>query len=256
MMTVVAVLVACDSGGSSGVRVPDGFHRDSGLVAQWRFDDGVGESAVDSSGFGNTGTIRNGEWGRGKNGGGLQMNGGNDSIVVVPLSDSLRSTADAITVMAWTYRTDEHNVAVVAHGYPALFFGFHGPQFKWAIRSDLSIWDRAVQKLGSARATRADCYADPRYHALLNEWIHIAATFDGETTRLYANGVEICSRPLAGSIRMPDAPFTISGYLGDGGAIVDEITGMLDDVRIYNRALSEHAIMVVYLEGLEPATHP
>jgi hypothetical protein len=37
---------------------------------------------------------------------------------------------------------------------------------------------------------------------------------------------------------MPEVPFTIGGYLEDSGRIVDEITGRIDDVRIYARALS------------------
>ena len=249
LTAMIASLVACDSGDHPAVLGGDDTDSRLGLVAQWRFEDGGGDVATDSSELGNTAYIKDGGWGKGQWGGGLQMNGGNDSIVIVPLSESLRSTADAITVMAWAYRSAEHNVAIVAHRYPELFFGFHGSQFKWAIRSELGPWDRAARRLGFSRETRVDCYAAPEHRALLGKWIHVAATFDGETARLYADGTEICSRPIAGSIRMPEAPFTISGYLDKDGAIVDEMTGTLDDVRIYNRALSGRAIRTVYMEG-------
>ena len=194
------------------------------LVAHWPFDEGAGDRAADASGHGNDATIRNGGWGDGKQGGALQMPGGNIGIVIVPLSDSLRSTADGITLMAWTHRTALHNVAVVSHGYPALFFGFHGERFKWQ-------FTRA-----NGRVTA--CYADPKYVASSDQWIHVAATYNGWIARLYADGVEVCSRWAWGAQAMPEAPFTLSGYLNDSGQIVDEITGRLDDVRIYARALS------------------
>lgn len=41
---------------------------------------------------------------------------------------------------------------------------------------------------------------------------------------------------------MPDVPFTIGAYLDDDQKIVDEISGRIDDVRIYARALSASEI--------------
>jgi hypothetical protein len=41
---------------------------------------------------------------------------------------------------------------------------------------------------------------------------------------------------------MPDGPLTLAAYLDKQGAIVDEITGRVDDVRIYDRALSSDEI--------------
>lgn len=163
------------------------------------------------------------------------MDGGNDGIVVVPLSQSLRSTADAITITAWTYRTAEHNVDVVGHGYPGLFLGFHGPSFKWEIVN--------------AAGEYASCYADPEHRAEIGRWIHLAATYDGHAARLYADGRHICRRKLTGPIAMPDTPFTISGYFAKDGAIVDEISGRIDDVRIYDRALTVAEIHSLYEQG-------
>ena len=150
----------------------------------------------------------------------------------------------------------------MAHAYPALFFGFHGAQFKWQIKEepDRTLLARAVRKFGPVRRAarrlglsfeyEASCYADPKYRAELDRWIHIAATYDGSTARLYADGIEICSRPNSGAIRVADSPFTISGYFDESGEIVDEITGKLDDVRIYNRALTEANIRDVYSKGM------
>ena len=202
---------------------------DPNLVGQWTFDEGAGTTANDSSSYGNTATIENGSWGTGRVGGALEMNGGDDSIVRIPLSDSLRGTTNTITVMAWGYRTANHNVALISQAYPDVFFGYHGPQYKWQIRNE--------------QGTFAECYAG---NAPLNEWQHVAATFDGATAKLYANGVEICSRPLAGSIPMRELPFLISGYINTNGQIIDEITGKIDDVRIYDRVLNGTEIQEIY----------
>jgi hypothetical protein len=218
-LAVVLVLTGCDATNDTAR---------SHLVAQWQFDEGTGKTAADASGHGNTASIRGGSWAEGHVGQALLMPGGNDGIVTVPLSDSLRTTADQITVMAWTYRTAQHNVAVVSHGYPTLFFGFHGSQFKWEIEH--------------ANGRITECYANPKFVAGLDRWIHLAATYNGWIARLYADGVEVCSRWTWGALQMPDTPFTISGYLNDSGQIVDEITGRIDDVRIYNRALSAQQI--------------
>ena len=201
---------------------------DQALVGWWKFDDAQGDVAKDFSGKGNTGTILNGEWGAGVDGGALLLDGSGDSVVTVTLSDSLRDTADGITVTALAYRTAEHNVALVAHGYPTLFFGFHGSQFKWEISLD--------------NGRGASCYADPQYRAGLNRWYRVAATYNGWVARLYVDGEEICKDWTYGSINMPDTPFTIGAYLDKHHKIVDEMSGLIDDVRIYDRALSASEI--------------
>jgi hypothetical protein len=217
LAALVACLCACTPGsGELDAR------RD--LVGEWRFDEGAGNAAADSSGHDNTARLSRAAWGPGRSGSALALDGGNDDSVRVPLSASLRRTRDAITVAAWTYRDATHNVAVVSHGYPALFFGFHGEQFKWQFERE------------GGRQTA--CYADPKHIAAPGRWIHVAATYDGWSARLYANGEEICRDWTSGALTMPEVPFTIGGYLEDSGRIVDEITGRIDDVRIYARALS------------------
>jgi hypothetical protein len=45
---------------------------------------------------------------------------------------------------------------------------------------------------------------------------------------------------------MSESPFTISGYLTKDGAIIDEISGRIDDVRVYRRALDGSEICSIY----------
>ena len=65
-------------------------------------------------------------------------------------------------------------------------------------------------------------------------WMHVAATYDGATIRLYYNGVEQASRAWSGSIGVNDTPLGIGGQ-SDG---LRGLIGSIDDVRVYGRALS------------------
>ncbi|MBK6864878.1 MAG: LamG domain-containing protein, partial [Ideonella sp.] len=185
--------------------------------------------AQDATPNSNTATLTRSRWSAGRAGGALALDGGNDDIVSVPVSASLLRTREAITIAAWTWRDATHNVAIVSHGYPALFFGFHGPLFKWQI-----------EYLGGLHAS---CYANRKHVAALGRWIHVAATYDGWTARLYADGKQICRTWAVGPLTMPAVPFTIGGYLDDAGRIVDEMAGLIDDVRIYARALTADEIL-------------
>jgi len=68
----------------------------------------------------------------------------------------------------------------------------------------------------------------------LNTWTHLAVTHDGTTLRLYVNGAQVGSRAVAGSL------LTSSGALRIGGNSIwgEFFQGSIDEVRIYNRALS------------------
>jgi hypothetical protein len=67
-----------------------------------------------------------------------------------------------------------------------------------------------------------------------NTWTHLAATYDGANLRLYVNGTQTSSRALTG-------PMVVStGALRIGGNAVwpEWFSGLIDEVRVYNRALS------------------
>ena len=249
---------------------PVGLH---GLVGWWKFDEGVGSTVTDASGNGNVaefhdanGVQENGGWtAEGRIDGALQLDCGSTDasahckdIVVIPMSDSLRAIKHEITVMAWTYRTARRNVAVLAHNYPkGLFFGYHeytdGDKagtavFKWGIDavdgSEIAECWQATQELGQAP---------------VNRWYHLTGVFDGQHAKLYVNGTRICTATAPEPVDVPisEHPITISGFLdsGDGPSLKDEIIGKIDDVRVYNRALSDAEILEIYQQA-PPLTPP
>ena len=68
----------------------------------------------------------------------------------------------------------------------------------------------------------------------LNTWFHLAVTFDNTTLRLYVNGVLVGSRAVAGPLLVSTGAVRIGGNNVWG----EYFAGRIDDVRIYNRALS------------------
>ncbi len=73
----------------------------------------------------------------------------------------------------------------------------------------------------------------------VDEWSHVAATFDNEVMRLYVNGVEAASRERRGFIGSGTA-LTIGGYSADLDRA--RFRGLLDSVRVYRRVLSAEEI--------------
>ncbi|HEY4178777.1 MAG TPA: LamG domain-containing protein [Kofleriaceae bacterium] len=86
-------------------------------------------------------------------------------------------------------------------------------------------------------------YVFGNYPAAPGTWIHVAFTWDDSAERLYANGVEVVN----------DVPFTKlydahDVYVGgdiDDGTMAAFFDGSLDDVRIYNRALTAAEVLAL-----------
>jgi len=239
---VLSSAVLIETAGGVGCRATDTAQ--DAPIGWWTMDEQTGTVIPDASGHGNAGSIEgNVVWSDGKIDGAIQLDGEQDSIIRVENSESLRGTANGMTAMAWAYRTGTRNAAVITHGYPDLFLGFHGPQFKWQIRD--------------APDQYTECNDGD---AAQEQWLHLAGTYDGSVLRLFVNGAEICSQPRSGPIPMSDAPFLLSGYLNTPGSpdfdeyehpgIVDEMNGKLDDVRVYDHALAAKDIKAIYDAGV------
>jgi hypothetical protein len=72
----------------------------------------------------------------------------------------------------------------------------------------------------------------------VDRWSHVAVTYDGATLRLYVDGRQAASRAITGAIQTPSNPVWIGGNLPYG----EHFDGLIDEVRIYDRALSQREI--------------
>lgn len=85
-----------------------------------------------------------------------------------------------------------------------------------------------------------------------NGWHHIAATFDRGQARIYVDGAPDGSKTMSLSSIMNDAqPLIFGGYWNycDTDNFEQKLNGTLDDVRIYNRALTDAEIAQLYFMG-------
>jgi hypothetical protein len=208
------------------------------LAGHWMMDEGSGSSIVDESVNGNDGTTSGSPlWVPGVFDQALSFDGSND-YATVPDDPSL-DIADAITVAAWikpevtgvTQRIIRKVNTVTNRGY-SLFLG-SGGYFSIKFNDD---------DVNSCVNTNSSAY----YSDHLNEWIHIAATFDGTTIRTYFNGVANATFTPNPTITILDNTelLSIGARLSDGGSTASDnyFQGAIDDARVYNRALSSSEI--------------
>jgi hypothetical protein len=72
----------------------------------------------------------------------------------------------------------------------------------------------------------------------LDQWSHLAVTYDGSSLRLYVDGSLVSTAAVSGSIEPSSGPLRIGG-----NSVWDEwFAGLIDEVRVYNRALSQSEI--------------
>ena len=229
------------------------------LAAWWKLDEGSGTTASDASGNGNNGTL-NGDpqWVAGKLGGALEFDGysdganhttdpGNINWVSV---DPFDVVGPGITLAAW----------IRPEGFDISDARIVTKQKTWS-SSDIW-WMLSTYTDGTALRMRlktddggpdngtTTMWSDAGYLEA-GVWSHVAATYDGSEMRLYHNGVEIMSTNKTGTIQTdPTAAVAIgNGPLGDPGGLRATFHGLIDDLRIYNSALSEQELLGVMQGG-------
>src|SRR2546425_823551 len=192
-----------------------------GLVAAYGFAEGAGTTVADSSGNNNMGTISGATWTTaGRFGSALAFNG-TSAVVTVPNSTSLQLTT-GMTLEAWVYPT------VAPTGWRAVI-DKNVDRYYLMASSDQG--NRPV--IGGTWAAGNQNTVGPSVLAV-NTWTHLATTFDGATVRLYVNGAQVASQAQTTPLTTSTGTLQIGGdaYTGENFA------GRIDEVRIYNRALT------------------
>ena len=87
----------------------------------------------------------------------------------------------------------------------------------------------------------------PRIPISADEWHHVAGIFDGTGSYIYIDGEEMASLEYAGTITTADGyPFQIGFWRLDNP---EYFKGLIDEVRVYDRALFREEIRQLYYEG-------
>ncbi len=216
----------------------------AGLVGHWAFDEGSGTTITDSSGQNNHGILVNpkpGAWTSGVSGGALYFDGttgAGSQYVTIPDAASLHAT-NAISFAAWV-RCDDINrdgpiVAKEGDGQLAYWFGTFGPRhFGVLLDSDGNQpWSLLDRDQGSIPG---------------GLWVHLASTWDGTTLRHYLNGVALAeTAAFSGPLHASTGPLILGANVPYNSTAYK---GAVDDLRIYNHALS--AVEIQALVGTPP----
>jgi hypothetical protein len=191
-----------------------------GLVAAYGFNEGSGTVVNDASGNGNNGTINGATWTTsGKYGNALNFNGSN-ALVTINNAASLQLTT-GMTLEAWVYPT------VTGPWWGDVIYKGNDNYYL-----EGTSYSSGFPAMGGTLPNAPPLYGTAVL--ALNTWAHLAATYDGATMRLYVNGVQVASRAQTGAIVTSTNPLQIGGDSIYG----QYFTGRIDEVRIYNRALS------------------
>ncbi len=200
---------------------------DPALVGWWTFDEGTGDIAADSSGNGNDGTLHGPvEWTtEGKLGGALKFTGPYN-YVLIPNAPSLNPTRQ-ITIAAWINPAWTGNNRILQKST-------EGSDNQYRLIKE---WGNHTKfELPGAGTLYPQNTLPP-----LGKWTHLAGTYDGKSIKLYFDGVVVAEMDASGEMTISDGPLFI-GTKHSTAPAGDEFNGMLDDVRIYNRALTQSEI--------------
>ncbi len=219
---------------------------ETGLVALWHMNEGTGSTISDSSGNGNTGTINGATWVDGKFGKALSFDGVDDYVDAG--NDASVKVTEDLTISFWvnfkavnpdkrthgilyTYHYQEYSVSIDTLYAKIWFSHGNGTNYEGAQSQSTSILQN------------------------VNEWhkVDIVRTTSPKNITFYVDGVQLSKHPW-------NINFISSTWhpLQIGRSNVGFLNGTLDEVAIYDRALSASEIKAHYNKGMgeEPPPSP
>ena len=234
-ISIIAVFFLANDASAALSRPPTNL----GLVGYWSMNEGYGVTTTDLSGNRNHGTLTNMQgnpWVNGKLGKALSFDGSNDYVDL----PSAPVSSGSISVVAWVKSSNlSGGASAVGRGIAKSYTTegntgnwFFGVQPNGAI--SFSHWSDSLRRITDAGLIT------------INQWYHIVMIWNGTAGSPYINGKAVS--------------FTGTGSLGSGWgsehvigrAYADsayQFNGLIDEVRIYNRALSPDEISRLYNSG-------
>ncbi|MHC4642425.1 MAG: LamG-like jellyroll fold domain-containing protein [Planctomycetota bacterium] len=209
---------------------------DPSLVAYWTFDEGQGTIAYDSVGT-NNGTVHEAAWTTGQINGALSFDGMND---YVDMADTVKNYLETSYTISLWIKADTliSNKAILGYRHstdvnPVLFqIGHNNEDVGIDVRDNSHDVVKAIYP--NALTT--------------NTWYHLAGVREENTINIYVNGVS--GNPGSGVIEAisPDN-FKIGAFHFGGNPVSNYFNGNIDDVMIFDIALSAQEIQQLYNNG-------
>ncbi len=226
---------ALPDGGTDAGRVELGtdinlWTQASGLSVYWKFDEGSGTTAGDSSGGNVQGSfVGSPQWVNGKVGKALDFNGTADYVWA---PNSSRIHPAIFTVMAWVkFEGGSLNRTVMGTRKT----NFLGDPQGYSLDALTLNWSFAVGDTSQAVSQISGGGAPT------STWTHIVGVYDGFTMTLYKNGIALAS--ASSSYVFANSDFRVAARITTP---VQYLSAVIDEVRIYNRPLSATEIQGYY----------
>jgi Concanavalin A-like lectin/glucanases superfamily/Peptidase A4 family len=195
-----------------------------GSIAAYSFDEKNEETAIDISLNGHDGAVEGSDWTEhGRYGGAYEFNGEEADCISVPNSEALQLTEE-LSVEAWVKPGGSgESEPIIFKESPsffsyALYLGKNNPGH--------------IEGLVGEEGSESSATEDPA-EVEKNVWSQVDMTFDGAYLRLYVNGEEVDKTKANGP-----QPSTGQLSIGCSKEFGDSYTGRIDEVRLYDRALS------------------
>jgi len=195
--------------------MPDTKITDPALVGWWKFDEGFGAKAADFSGYGNDGTLGgNAKWVEGTMGGALSLQGG--YVTIDGVDNDVTGTNMTLSIWIKTTQGTEGELFALndSGGSYALLFGIQG--------GNVYRWDTA----------------DEQFPPAINDdqWHMITYVRNGSTAYIYVDGVQRVAQ--SSTFTLDSVTLWSIGQEWDPPNASDMYQGLVDDARIYNKALT------------------
>ena len=212
---------------------PNPSNGSDNLVSAWDFDENEGVVATDKIGT-NNGSISNALWGKGVEGSCLEFNRINSNVNIH--NSANLSPSSAITMMAWAVAQENRSSKIFQKGD----WDGHGiGQDVWnGWQVNIRLDDNTSQSIewGAGRP-------------MLNEWYHLALTYDGSVLKMYVNGQLKNSKSVSGKLKVTSRDISI----GSDNSNQKFFKGSIDDVKFFGVALSQTEIQSNFSEfGTNP----
>ena len=220
---VAAVVLICP---------PVATAREPGLVGHWDFNAGEGPTLHDSSGHENHGKLQGPEWVASGGGHALRFDGVDDYVDCG--NDASLDIRGPMTLSAWVrpMTASAREPGIVGKYFESYALTLYRGGCWWYISSGGNNVSSPLSKT--------------------DLWHHVAGTFDGETMRLYVNGHESAKKKSKTATVNPGKNFLMGRIVPNPDAADaasqarGHFEGLLDEVKVYNRALSLQEVIAEY----------
>jgi len=220
-----------------------------GLKLAYSFDEGSGALIRDSSGCANRGSVVGATWtAAGHTGSSLSYDGAGDD-VQAPNSTSINISGKGLTIEMWVNITAGSSLDYALLAKPWVSGTTGNPPYQYGLEYDANGAHTLDFYFGDTIGNVRGPYS---MVPTTGAWTHLAYTFDGSTVKGYLDGVLKIQANVDADIQ----PRTTGLLVGVDGGLGQGFKGKIDDLRIYDRALTLLEVQTDMGKAVPPAVPP